>query len=378
MHTAEPTTLSSNATLRIDLDAIAQNYQLLRERAQPAICAAVVKADAYGLGMQPVAARLWQAGCRWFFVATLEEAIALRGLLDEARIAVLACYTQGAEVELISHNLIPVLNEPGDIHRWGTACRASGRKLPAMLHVDTGMNRLGLSLPQVEALAHEPARLNGIDLKFVMSHLVSAEEPSHALNRTQLERFHIALGKLPGHKGCLANSSGIFLGKDFAFDMVRPGIALYGGNPTPHTDNPMRPVIRLQARILQLREISAGETVGYNATWKAARDSRIATLGIGYADGLLRSGSDQAHVAFADLRAPVIGRISMDLTAIDVTDIPEEACRPGNFVELVGTHRHVDTLASELGTISYEVLTGLGQRFRRVYQGSSDFQAGPR
>jgi alanine racemase len=373
MDVQESKTLSSNAMLRVDLDAIARNWQKLRDRVEPATCAAVVKANAYGLGIAKVAPRLWAAGCRWFFVATLEEAIELRGILDEARIAVLSCYTQGAEVELISYNLVPVLNEPGDIHRWALAARAASRKLPAILHIDTGMSRLGLSPAQVEELAKEPGRLSGIDLRFVMSHLASAEETENPQNRLQLSRLQTVLGKLPSARACFANSSGIFLGKEYAFDMVRPGIALYGGNPTPGTDNPMSPVVRLSARILQLRDIPSGASVGYGGTWVAERPSRIATIGLGYADGFLRSGSGKGHVAFGDLLAPIVGRISMDLTGIDVTDIPVEACRTGDYVEIIGNHRSVDDVADDHGTICYEVLTSLGNRYRRVYETSAHY-----
>lgn len=369
MDTATFQTSGSNALLRIDLDAIASNYQALRERSGSAMCAGVVKANAYGLGIEPVAKRLWAAGCRFFFVATLDEAIELRGILDDAQIAVLSCYTQGAEVEMITHQIIPVLNDPSDLHRWRSASRAAARKLPAILHVDTGMSRLGLSPDQLDEVADDPDALKGFDLRYVMSHLASADEAETAQNEEQLSAFRTVLEKLPDIRASLANSAGIFRGAEFLFDLTRPGIALYGGNPTPWTDNPMKPVVRLTARILQVREIPAGTPVGYGATWIAERDSKIATLGLGYADGFLRQGSNAGHIAFGNLQAPIAGRISMDLTGVDVTDIPFDACRTGDHVEVIGPHRLIDHVAAEHGTIGYEILTSLGNRYKRVYEG---------
>ena len=368
-----PASLTSNAVLTIDLDAIAANYRLLKDKAGSAKCAGVVKADAYGLGIEAVAKRLWAEDCRLFFVATVDEAITLRQILGQhADIAVLSGYIRGAEVEFITHNLIPVLNDLEDIRYWRSAARASERKLPAMLQFDTGMSRLGLTPSQVMTVHEDPDQLKGLEIQYIMSHLASADEINSPQSADQLAKFHDGYHKLGKHadrmRGSLANSSGIFLGADYLYDMVRPGIALYGGNPTPHTDNPMQPVIKLTARILQIRDIPEGQSVGYGASWTADRPSRIATLGLGYADGFLRTGSNRGHVPFGSLKAPIVGRISMDVTGIDVTDIAPEACRPGDHVEIIGPNRDLDTVSAEHMTISFEILTSLGNRYRRVYE----------
>ena len=365
--------LHSNALLTIDLDAIGANYRLLKDKAGFATCAGVVKADAYGLGIEAVAKRLWDEECRLFFVATVDEGIALRAALGEqAKIAVLSGFLRGAEVEFISRGLIPVLNDQEDLRYWRSAARASERTLPAMLQFDTGMSRLGMPPAQVDAVANDEEALKGLDVLYIMSHLASADEHGDPQSEEQRARFDEGYDQLSRYverpRGSLANSAGVFLGKDYLYDMVRPGIALYGGNPTPHTDNPMQPVVKLSARILQIREIPEGASVGYGASWTADRPSRIATLGIGYADGFLRTGSNRAHVAFGELKAPLAGRISMDLTGVDVTDIPEQACRPGDYVEIIGPNMPLDTAATEHMTISYEMLTSLGNRYRRVYE----------
>ena len=374
MDAAQPTSLNSNAILRVNLDAIAANYRKLRDRVEPAICAGVVKADAYGLGIGKVAPVLWDNGCRWFFVATVDEAIELRRILPEAEIAVLSNYLRGTEVELISNKLVPVLNDPADFACWSSASRAAGRKLPAIIQLDTGMSRLGMMPEDVEKLAGDQDAFKGFTIKFIMSHLASADVHDSEQNLQQLDNFRNALALLeplePNAKACFANSAGIFLGSNYLYNMVRPGIALYGGNPTPHLSNPMSPVVQLSARVLQVRDVPAGTHVGYSATWTAKRPSRIATLGLGYADGFLRTGSGKGRVAFGDLNAPIIGRISMDMTGIDVTDIATEACRPGDYVEIIGPNRPLDDVATDHQTISYEILTSLGKRYRRVYETS--------
>ncbi|MEO0393892.1 MAG: alanine racemase [Pseudomonadota bacterium] len=370
---AMPSSLNANAVLTVDLDALGANYRLLKDKIGGAVCAGVVKANGYGLGSGVVAQRLWREGCRLFFVATIDEAITLRDALgDEAAIATLSAYVRGSEVELIRYNLIPVLNDQEDIRYWRSAARASDRHLPAMIQFDTGMSRLGLPPDQLDAVADDPDAFQGLDVHYTLSHLASADVAGSPQNEEQLTRFTAGYNRLSRHidqnRASFANSAGIFLGHDYHLDMVRPGIALYGGNPTPHTDNPMQPVVKLTARILQIREIPAGQSVGYGASWTAERPSRIATLGLGYADGFLRTGSNQGHVAFGTLKAPIVGRISMDLTGIDVTDIAPEICRPGDQIEIIGDHRPVDDAATDHMTISYEMLTSLGNRYRRVYE----------
>lgn len=367
-----PTLLSSAATtqLTIDLDAIAENYRMLAVRAEPGQTAAVVKADAYGLGVTYVAPRLWRAGCRFFFVATLDEGLALRSLLpDNAQIAVLGGILQGGEVEFVTAKLIPVLNDPIDIQRWGAACRAAQTPLPCIIHFDTGMARLGLDDTQARALAEDSSRLNMLSPLFLMTHLVAAEDPDHPMNHIQLRRFRTLQSLFPKLPTSIANSSGMFLGRDFRGDLARPGCALYGVNPTPAQDNPMKPVVKLTARVLQIRNINPGDTVGYNATWMADRQTQIATIAIGYADGFLRSASNSGHIAVGTLTAPIIGRVSMDLITVDITDLPKDTVRHGDMVEIIGPNRTVDKVAHDAGTIGYEVLTNLGARLNRTYRG---------
>jgi alanine racemase len=351
------------AVLTVDVGAVVRNWQALGARLRPgAVCAAVVKADAYGLGAAAVAPALAAAGCRRFAVAQLDEAIALRPLLPAAEIWVLGGLLPGTLPEFAAHRLTPVLNDLGQLEAW----RVGGDGAPAVLHVDTGMARLGLSPKELETLAEERRRLDGVRLAAVMSHLACADE-EHALNPLQLERFRRALVLLPAAPASFANSAGIFCGPDYHFDIARPGIALYGGNPYPGRPNPMAQVVRLQGKILQVREIDRGETVGYGATHTATRPTRIATVGVGYADGWLRALGNRSGAVVAGRQVPLVGRVSMDLITLDITGIDPALARPGSFVDLLGDGRSVDDVAGEAGTISYEILTALGRRYHRVH-----------
>jgi alanine racemase len=361
---------STGTVLTVDLDAVADNYRRLAARAAPATTAAVVKADGYGLGMARVAPALAAAGCTDFFVAHLDEGIALRAHLPAATIYVLNGALAGAEPEFRRHRLRPVLNHLAALDGWAALGRSSGA-LPAALHLDSGMARLGLDDDELAVLAGAPARLDGVDLALVMSHLACAEQPDHPLNAEQLARFRRARGRLPAAPASLANSSGIFLGADYRFDLVRPGAALYGVNPLPGQPNPMAPVVRLQARILQLRRIDSPRTVGYGATHRAARPSIIATIALGYADGYLRSLGNRGSCLIGEHRVPVVGRISMDLVTLDVTGVPAGLARPGAVVDVIAPEHPVDAVADEAGTIGYEILTSLGRRYQRRYLGAS-------
>ena len=352
------------AELTIDLAAIAANWRRLAAL-HPGATGAAVKADAYGLGAGRVGPVLFGAGCRHFFTAHLAEALALKPLLPGAMLAVLHGILPGEEPAFAAHGLVPVLTGLADIARWRETARRLGRKLPAILHADTGMSRLGISPAELAALRADTALLEGIELAFVMSHLISPELPRSPTNPLQLERFRAVRRQFPQIPASLANSAGMFLGPEYLADLPRPGAALYGLNPTPGRPNPMRPVVRLTARILSVREIGAGETVGYNATWRAARTSRIATVAAGYADGMLRSLSGNATARFDGRPVPLVGRVSMDLTTFDVTDHP--AARPGDTLELIGAAHDADALAAEAGTSGYEILTSLGRRYRRRY-----------
>jgi len=359
-----------NATthLTIDLDALAANYLTLAKRAAPAHCASVVKADGYGLGVEPVAQTLAAAGCATFFVAHLDEGIVLRGILDDPEIFILNGLMPDKEPVFRDHRLNPVLNDLGQIARWKSYCAQHGA-LPAAVHIDTGMNRLGLPPQELATLVAEPERLDGIDFCCVMSHLACADEPDHPLNRQQQADFAAAVVRLPKARTSLAASSGIFLGPDWHFDMVRPGVSLYGAAPVPGAANPMAPVVTLTGQILQVREVDAPQTVGYGATHRFSAPTRVATVAAGYADGYLRSISGRGTAYMGDTAVPVLGRVSMDLITIDVTGVP--GARPGDTIELIGPHHDIDALAAEAGTIGYEILTSLGRRYRRRYIGTT-------
>ena len=368
-------TRGAGAVLTVDLDAVAANYAHLAGRLAPkSECAAVVKADAYGLGLDAIAPALWNAGARRFFVALAEEGLALRALLPDARIYVFNGVEADEAPDLAEAGLIPVLNHMGQIKAWAGHGRGRASSLKAVIHVDTGMNRLGLSAAEAEAVAADPGCLSGLAVEAVMSHLACADEADNPLNAEQCDRFRHVLGglaPLAPFKASLANSSGIFLGASYHFDLVRPGAALYGLNPHASEPNPMAQVIKLEGKILQTRIIDTPSTVGYGATHRAAPGQRIATVGVGYADGFLRSLSNSASAFIGGVRVPIVGRVSMDLITLDVSDIPAGATRPGCVVELIGADHSADDLAAEAGTIGYEILTALGHRYTRRYLGGS-------
>jgi alanine racemase len=364
------------ARLTIDLTALARNWQRLADRVGEATAtAAVVKADGYGIGIEPAAEALAEAGCHTFFVALPDEGVRLRRTVRDAAIYVLNGILPGSADVLVANDLRPVLGSMLEVAAWAEM-RESGVDTGAAIHVDTGMNRLGLTVSEARALAEEERGLIAtIRPSLLMSHLACADTPDHPLNRRQLTAFRAVCALLPNIPASLANSGGIFLGRDYHFDLVRPGVALYGGVAVRDAENPMEPVVTLEATVLQVREVKRGDTVGYGATEATARASRVAIVGIGYADGYhRRAGSSDtragARVHVRGRYAPLIGRISMDLMAIDVTDVPGVA--RGDAVELIGPHVPVDEVAGHAGTIGYEILTSLGRRYERAYVGRPD------
>src|SRR3954469_16525785 len=366
-------TATAPGVLTVDLDAIVANWRKLEKTAVPAECAAVIKADAYGCGIVPVAKALAGAGCKTFFVATLDEARAAREALPSAELYVLDGFFQNCGNNFAKLNCKPVIGDLNELAEWDVFCRRSGWSGGAAIHIDTGMNRLGLTL--VEANGIVP-RINAGDhgITLVMSHLACAETLNHPLNAKQVAAFREIASNFSGVPASLANSSGIYLGAQFQFDMVRPGVALYGVNPTPEADNPMQAVVNLKARIVQLRTIERGDSVGYGATWTARRPTKLAIVSAGYADGYFRAagsndGTRGAEVIVAGKRCPVAGRISMDLMAVDITDLPDKSARRGHMVTLLGEGITVDELAHHFGTIGYEVLSSLGSRYARIYKG---------
>jgi len=358
---------AETALLTVDLDAIAANWRMLRDR-HGADAAGVVKADGYGLGAVPVARRLAREGCGHFFVAQLAEGIAVAAAVPRAMVAVLNGLLPGEERAFAAHGIVPVLNDLGQVDAWAAEASRLGTRLPAILHIDTGMNRLGLPPVAVDALAADPSRLAPLDLRYVMTHLVAAEVPDDPANARQRDAFAASRARLPPARASFANSSGVFLGAGYRTDLARPGAALYGINPTPGLPNPMRPAVRLDGRVLQVRDVPAGETVGYNGTWTAARPSRIATVAVGYADGYLRNLSNRCPARCDGHPVPMAGRVSMDLTTFDVTDFP--AIRTGAMLTLIGDGQTPDDLAAAAGTNGYEVLTSIGSRYARRYLGA--------
>ncbi len=358
-------TASSGGVLTVDLGAVARNYRRLAGRAGGAAVAGVVKADAYGLGMDRVAPTLFEAGCRSFFVAHLAEALALRPLLPEdTEIFVLNGLLPGDERLCAENGIRPVLNSLEHVAAWGALGVSTGRRLPAAIQVDSGMSRLGLSPDEVAALAADPRCLAAIETVLVMSHLACADEPDHPANEAQLAAFEALSARLPAARRSLANSAGLFLDARFRFDLARPGIALYGGAPTGGRPNPMEPVVRLDARVIQLRDVPAGAGIGYGFTVVADRPMRLATLSVGYADGWLRAASNRGAAYLDGRRLPIVGRVSMDSIIVEAGEAPLAA---GDRVELLGDHATLEAAAEAAGTIPYEILTALGSRYERRY-----------
>lgn len=370
----------AGALLTIDLDALASNWRLLRDRAGGADCAAVVKANAYGIGIEMAVPKLLAAGCRTFYVAHLAEARRVRALTGEAVIYVLNGFLPGTGPVYAAHDLRPVLGSREEIAEWDEFAAANPDAPPAAIHIDTGMNRLGLP-PEVVA---DVARSLSFAPALILTHLASAEDQADPSNARQLADFTRLRAHFPDIPASFCNSSGAFIEPVAAFDQTRAGVALYGANPTPGKPNPMREVVRLEAKILQIRDVPDGAAVGYNGKWKARGPRRLATLSIGYADGYLRSASAWDSKAAQGIKAahgidagialvggaicPFAGSVSMDLIVIDVTDAPEDAVRRGALAIIIGDALSLDEVAARAGTIPYEILTSLGRRYARIYR----------
>ncbi len=370
--TGGPPELEAGGVLTIDVGAVQSNYRALWARVTPAECAAVVKADAYGCGLEPVVRALTRSNCKTYFVAHLAEGRQVRALAPEATIYALNGMVPGAAAAFAEANVRPVIGSMHELAEWDAFCSSSGWRGGAALHFDTGMNRLGIPVDEAASLAQR-LKLPEHGITLVMSHFACADTPSHAFNNRQVQLFREIRSIFRGVPASIAASSGIFLGHSTHCDLVRPGYALYGGNPTPGNPNPMLPVVGLRARILQVRSLVRGDTVGYGATWTAPRAARIAIVAAGYGDGYHRAGGGPegtkgAEVAIGDTRCRIIGRISMDLLAVDVTGLPENVARRGEWATLVGGKIDIDTLAGQLGTIGYELMCGFGRRYARVWK----------
>lgn len=369
--------LSHSGILTIDLAALAANYRDFQTKAgAKCAVAGVVKADGYGVGMARVVETLSALDCPQFFVATVEEALALRQVNTQTPVAVLGGLYHGAEQDYIAHKITPVLNTPDDIARWQILALQGDTPLPAILHFDTGMNRLGLSRAEADVIIQDKSLMNGLDIQLVMSHFACADDKDHVLTKKQAHDFANIAQHFEGAQKSLANSSGLYRSDSYIHDMVRPGYALYGGNPTPESANPMQSVVSLNARILQIRNCKAGESIGYSATHKFDKDTRTATVAVGYADGFLRSHSSRikdgkqsgATLYYNGQPCPVLGRVSMDLVSVDISAVKGDI-HQGGSIEILGPNASIDDLAASAGTIGYEILTSLGARYKREYAG---------
>lgn len=357
------------ARLTIDLDALAANLEVLRAQAAGAEVAAVVKADGYGLGAGPVSRRLWTEGVRSFFVARLPEGEALRAELGPQRLAsiyVLDGLTPGAGPRMLAASLTPVLASLPQIEAAAALAARAGGPLVCALHIDTGMNRQGLTLEEAGALQLTGDRLRGLDVNLLVSHLGSATEPRDPRNRLQLDRFNAVRAAFPGCRASFAASAGTFLGEAFRFGQVRGGISLYGGGPEERPDPRLKPVATFEAPILDVRTISPGELMGYGSSVRAERPMRVAILGAGYADGLIRAA--RGGYAWWNGARRTIVYVTMDLTAVEIGEAPAEI---GAMVELLGAHVAIDDLAEAAGTVAHELLVRLGGRGERIYLGDA-------
>jgi alanine racemase len=351
---------SGLSRVEIDLAALGRNYLRLADAAAPGACAAVVKANAYGLGIEPVARKLRDVGCRHFFVATPCEGFGLRELLaDDEDIFLFDGVAGAAPRELAAARLIPVLNSLVDFEAWAGAG-------PAAVQIDTGMCRLGLEPRDIVAL-RQSGGAPETDIRYVLTHLACADEPEHMMNPRQLDAFEEARTLWPKARTSIGNSAGTILGGDYRSDLARPGIAIYGGNPFRKLDPVSEPVVTVKARVLQIREVEAGATVGYGASFVAESRMRVATIAHGYADGYPRSLGNCGVIAVADRRVPVVGRVSMDLVCADVSALSPDDVAVGDWATMIGGEVPIDEVATYAGTISYELLTSLGSRLERVY-----------
>ncbi|MUZ74759.1 alanine racemase [Agrobacterium vitis] len=361
--------LGATGYLTIDIAALCRNYEMLAAMVMPGRAAAVVKADAYGLGAERVSRALYARGCRHFFVAQFVEAQELRlALAPDAQVFVLNGLQPGAELASAEMGIIPVLNSLEQYRRWCAAARSLKRTLPAVLQFDTGMSRLGFPPEERSALAKALEEDGTVEVLFIMSHLASADELDATQNAEQLAEIRRIADEFAGFDISFANSGGVFLGNAYHGVLARPGIALYGGAPTAGEPNPMESVVSLEVAVVQTRTVPAGTKVGYSGVHVTDGEARLATIAAGYADGLPRSLSGRGAVYYEGIRLPIVGRVSMDSITIDVSALPEVDLSLGSLVEVIGPHQSLEDIARDAGTISYEILTSLGHRYFRHYR----------
>lgn len=355
------------AVATIDVSAIVANYITLAKRVAPTQCSAVVKANAYGLGAHKIAPALYQAGCRTFFVAQIREALQLKSILpSNVIIALLNGLPHLAEEFVAQSGIVPVLNSWNAIEIWQKICQKKDKKFPAIVQIDTHMNRLGLDQKELKKLIKHPKIFENADIKYILSHLSNGEDDTHPSNYAQLTSFKTILAQLPPCKASFANSGGIFLGSDFYFDLVRPGIALYGSDPSGKHASLLKPVLKIEAQVLQNRVVDIGTPVGYGESFITNRLSTLATISIGYADGWLRTLSNKGTVYFNGHKLPMVGRVSMDSIIVDTTDLDQKP-QTGDWVELIGPHQTLEKVSKDANTLPNEILTSLGSRYKYIY-----------
>jgi alanine racemase len=359
----------ANALIEVDLEAIRYNYRLIKSILKPGCnLSAVIKGNAYGAGAREVGKALYQAGCRDFFVINIDEALEVKEILKDSNIYILNGVYEGAEIELVKNNFTPVLLSLEQIALWSKKAQKQEKLLPAILHLDTGIAREGLSLEEVDHLHQHPDLLKHLELKYIMSHLANADEPNNPENKAQLERFQMLCKLLPPAKQCFSNSHGTALGFDYHFDMARPGLGLLGYCDAFKEPHALQPAVTISARILRTRLLKEGQPVGYNALFRAPKEMMVATFNLGYADGLLRSLTNRGYVMIKEYQAPIVGKVSMDYTVIDVSHIPQDLTIPGNWVEIVREPKAFEDLCEKGQTCTYELLARLGRRFHRIYR----------
>lgn len=360
------------AVLSVNLSAIASNYNALSSmlKKPSTKVAGVVKANAYGLGAGPVCKRLYEAGCRDFFFAQIDEAIEGRRILPQEDANMYVFYGVLAHTEelLCQHRLIPSLVSLEQVDRWTRFAENSNQKLPCLLHVDTGMGREGLSPEDFQHFAAQKSQyLNSLDIHYIMSHLANSGDPEDPKNELQWTRFKEKLSHFPNVKGSLVNSGGINLESKFQFDLVRPGLALYGYKPTFGNYPTLKPAVTSYGRILMTRTVPKGETIGYQGIFECKRDTKLALIGLGHSDGIARLASNTGAVKINGHKAQIAGRVSMDVIMVDVTDHPEGNVIPGEWAVLYDDEASALAFAQAKGTSIYELLVRHGNRYYRTY-----------
>jgi alanine racemase len=362
----------ASAVLYVDLRAIKENYKkICAHLGSKTLCAAVVKSDAYGLGVAPIVKALHLAGCRHFFCSYLDDALKIRQEFANSDVVVYVLNGVFPKTEHLFHEnaITPCLISKDHVDRWVAYGKKISQKLPCIIHVDTGMGREGLAVEEFMMLYDlEKEKLEALDIHFLMSHLANSNTPNNRKNIIQLDRFQLLLSRMPNLKATLANSSGLALGPQYHFDMVRPGMALYGYKGLNYADLYLSPTLSVQGRVLLTRSLTGGESIGYNSTFTCQRDTKVALISVGHGDGVLRAISNRGGILINGHMTPLIGAVSMDTMMVDITSHPTGTVHADMWVELYGDIESVNRFAESEGTSVYELMVRHGQRFQRIYK----------